>query len=88
MRQKVQEIIRSANQEGLGRPNAQTFLFLWGYGENRIVKTQDELAAESGIGTRTLRGHLYALHNAGWIDYSKRDRDPSDKAISLKRFKH
>lgn len=88
MRQKVQEIIRTANQEGIGRSNAQTFLFLWGYGDNRIDKTQDELAAESGINTRTLRSHLAALYSGGWIDYVKRRNNPSDKVISLKRFKH
>jgi len=86
MKQKVQEIIRTANQEELGRSNAQTFIFLWGYGSNRLNKTQDELAAESAIDPRTLRAHLYELDKAGWIDYSKHHIQP--KPIELKRFKH
>lgn len=84
--EKVQEIIRTANVEGIGRSNAQTFMFIWGYGRNRIVKSQDELAAESGVSARTLRSHLYELNDAGWIDYSSRHNPP--KPISLKRFKH
>lgn len=82
---QTQDIIRTANQEGLGRPNALTFLFLRDYGSNKINKTQDELAADTGIDNRTLRSHLYKLTKSGWIEYSGK---PNGKNIILKRFRH
>lgn len=88
MKQDIQEIIRTANQEGLGRPSAQTFLFLWSYGENVIDTEQDEIAAESGVKTRTVRAHLRDLRRVGWITSRKRNSNPSDRIIELKRFRH
>lgn len=91
MKEDIQQIIRTGNQEGLGRARAQTFLFLWAYGKNRIRKTQDELAAATGVNTRTLRAHLSSLDDEGWIKYSGfsgGNASETRKNIELKRFRH
>lgn len=85
---QIQQIIRTANQEGLGRANALTFLFIHGFGENSISKTQDDLSTASCVDPRTLRSHLYALNEEGWIDYTGGVTDTGSKNIILKRFRH
>lgn len=89
LRVQVQDIIRTANQEGLGRAYAQTFLFLWAKGENTLRCSQCDLANETGVLQRTIRAHLYALQDAGWIEYEFPHRvTRGEKEITLKRFKH
>lgn len=86
--QKLQDIVRTANREELGRANTLTFLFLLGYGSNIIKETQQELSADSGVDPRTLRSHLYRLAEGGWIEYSGTATHNDSKNIILKRFKH
>lgn len=88
MKDKLQEIVRTGNKESLGRSNTLTFIFLLGYGANKIEKSQDELCADSGIDPRTIRSHLYALDKAEWIEYSGHTTNDVTKNIILKRFKH
>ena len=82
---KIQQIIRTANQEGIGRANALTFVYLWAEGENEIDITLDDLSAGTCVERRTMRHHLYTLEDAGWIEYRP---SFSHGNIKLNRFKH
>lgn len=86
--ERMQDIIRTANQEGFGRPYTLTFLYMWGFFTNSLNLPQEELSARTGVDPRTLRSHLKALNDAGWISYDGAPTSNKPKNITIKRFRH